>query len=299
MPNTLAHIGVQTLLSKSIFRKCDFKWIAIGCIIPDIPWMFQRLIPIFLPEIDRITLRAYCITQASFFFCLFICCSLSLFTRSKKKIFILLSGNCFFHLLLDSLQIKWANGVHFSAPFSWHLTSFNLFWPEHPLSLALTITGCAVFLYAAPKDIFKPLDFSLTPAISSLISFFLITLYLLLPIAFMSGPYQKDNHYIQTLDNEQARHNKKIALDRVPYLASSKSIILFTGEKIHVTNKVPDQDGIISVKGIFKDQKTISTTQYHYHSSSRDLYSIIGLIAVFSLWLVAIFQKAGKVLLKK
>jgi hypothetical protein len=30
MPNTLAHIGVQTLVTRQIIDNADFKWILIG-----------------------------------------------------------------------------------------------------------------------------------------------------------------------------------------------------------------------------------------------------------------------------
>ncbi len=130
MPNTLAHLGIQTFCSKAIIPKADFKWIALGCIVPDLPWIVQRIIRFAGLGVDLYDLRLYCIVQASLAFCLLVAAAVSLQVRDSGKIFLLLLLNCIFHLFLDASQLKWANGIHLFAPFSWDIINFGLYWPE-------------------------------------------------------------------------------------------------------------------------------------------------------------------------
>ena len=91
------------------------------------------------------------------------CLSLALATISKHfwRTLIILSINSLLHLLLDATQIKWANGVHFFAPFNWQLANFNLFWPESIPTYILTFFGLIYFAInwrkcIAPKDLLIP-----------------------------------------------------------------------------------------------------------------------------------------------
>ena len=78
MPNTLAHFGIQALASKAVDRRADIKWVAVGCILPDLSWITQRLIPFLVPGIDLLSLRVYCLIQASLFFCLLLSGSIAI-----------------------------------------------------------------------------------------------------------------------------------------------------------------------------------------------------------------------------
>jgi len=51
MPNTLAHIAIQAPLTRLGMKEAPLQWIAVGCIIPDIPWIVQRIFT-YLPGID-------------------------------------------------------------------------------------------------------------------------------------------------------------------------------------------------------------------------------------------------------
>ena len=128
MPNTLAHLGIQGIATRSWFRNADLKWIFIGCVIPDLPWILQRLIWTGLPDIDRYDLRLFATAQSSLFFCLILSVALAALSKRFWKVFIILGINSLLYLLMDALQNKWANGVQFFAPFNWKMTNFDLFW---------------------------------------------------------------------------------------------------------------------------------------------------------------------------
>ena len=65
MPNTLAHLGVQGFITHAAIKDAEPKWIAFGCLIPDLPWILQRAIAVLLPQVDGYELRLYAIAQAS------------------------------------------------------------------------------------------------------------------------------------------------------------------------------------------------------------------------------------------
>jgi hypothetical protein len=298
MPNTLAHLGVQTIATKAVDHTIDVKWIAVGCIIPDIPWIIQRIVHWLAPGVDFITLRAYAMVQASLFFCLLLSGALCLLACNKKILFLVLSGNSLLHLLLDSLQIKWANGVHLLAPFSWHLTSFGLFWPEHWATQALSLLGCIVLLFFAFSDRHQELDLVIKP-LNTLFAGLLLLFYLAAPPLFMDGPFAADNHFIQTLRDQAARPGNTLAIDRGNYDPQTSTIQIFTGEKLHIHPMALAEKTKISLQGTFQDRNTVKVTAYHVHSSQRDLYSFVGIFTVLAIWLLAIFRKKSKVAQRK
>ena len=197
MPNTLVHLGVQSVSTKALFKEADFKWIAIGCIIPDVPWIIKRIIILSGLGIDFYDLTQYTIVQASLLFSLILCGTIALVCASPYRIFLILAFNAFIHLMLDAMQIKWANGVHFLAPFSWEMTNFNLLWPESGITYAFTAAGLAALVYFGVKD--RNTNIVLTRKRFNYVTVVvLLTVYFVLPFWLRYGPDRADNHYTFT-----------------------------------------------------------------------------------------------------
>lgn len=290
MPNTLAHLGVQALCSKAVFHKADFKWIAVGCVIPDLPWIMQRLAIQLVPGINPLDLRIYTMIQASLFFTLLLSAAISLPVKNGGRVFLLLSLNCLLHLLLDAMQIKWGSGVHLLAPFSWQLTGFNLFWPEHIVWYGLTLFGLAVLVFFSWQDWSYPVIFPGNRMRFGAGILFLV-LYLLLPLTLFNGPVHADNHFVATLQQKDSRSGKAIAIDRLKYREKDHTIQIFSGEILAVQGALPKQNGRVSLKGHFIDQNTILISSSHVHGHTRDISSIIALAGILLLWLVALLKK--------
>ncbi|MEL6265162.1 MAG: hypothetical protein AAFR52_05860, partial [Pseudomonadota bacterium] len=70
MPNTIAHLGVNLLATRAALPAAGTKWILAGALLPDLPWILQRLLRAGLPEIPAIDLRLYVAAQASLLGCL-------------------------------------------------------------------------------------------------------------------------------------------------------------------------------------------------------------------------------------
>jgi len=290
MPNTFVHLGIQTLGSRALLRGSDFKWIAVGCLIPDVPWIVQRVFLAFNSGISPFGLRHYATVQASLFGCLILSGVFALTVANGRKLFLLLAFNSLLHLLLDAVEIKWANGVHFLAPFSWRLTGFNVLWPEHVIISILTFLGVLTLVYSGSREWKIPVVLS-ADRMKYVLALLLLTVYFFLPLLLASGPARANNHFASTLLDTEARPGKYLELDRSLYRSSDKTVRIFSGERFRVLGMSLPRDAVISVRGNFIDKHTIHISEFHVHSPVRDISSKAALIAIMSVWLVAFVKK--------
>ena len=287
MPNTLAHLGVQGLATKSVLRQVDLKWVYLGCIIPDVPWILQRVIHWLFVGFDPYDLRLYTMVQASLAFCILLSAAVAAFSIHYWRTFAILALNSFLHLLLDAMQTKWANGVHFLAPFDWRLTNFGLFWPEHILGYLMTVLGLA-FVLATWRNSFRtPLDLTWPAPKRGWVASALLVVYFVLPVFLMSGPEEANNHFVKTLRHRHDWPGRHIALDRVSYsrLPSGNVIQSFIREPLYVEDLVVDPPATVSLRGFFISENRIQVQEYRLHPGRlRDYATYLGLALVVFLW---------------
>lgn len=153
MPNTIAHFAINGLFTRTIISHADFKWIYLGCVIPDLPWILQRIVKTLQLPVDLYDLRAYCVVQSSLLLCVFISIAFAMLAKQRSKVFIILIIGCLLHLLLDAVQIKWANGVQLLAPLNWNLLRFDFFWPESMGTYVLMAAGLMYYIFNIKKSI--------------------------------------------------------------------------------------------------------------------------------------------------
>lgn len=84
MPNSLAHFGLQIIVTRLTIPAADLRSAGIGCVIPNPPWILQR-VTVLLPFGDALTIGADAITQASLLFSLLLCLALALFNRTPTR----------------------------------------------------------------------------------------------------------------------------------------------------------------------------------------------------------------------
>lgn len=283
MPNTLAHIGLQIPLTRLGIQKAPLQWIMMGCIIPDIPWIVQRIFT-FLPFVAPLNLRLYSVTQASLAYCLVLSLALAMLTSRSRQIFLILAGNSLFHLLLDATQNKWGNGANLMVPFSWKTTNFNLFWPEHLSSYIFAGLGFLLFFFLWPKAINndlllrKPGKTKVVCAISCLIFYFAT------PILMTNSAYNANIHYSKTLNDKHMRTGKQLEIDRARYNTTTQRLECYMDKNLTITNLPTMESGVISIRGRFLDEKTIKLQDYHIHKTFRDSASYAGLLLTLLLW---------------
>ncbi len=290
MPNTLCHFAVQGPAGRFITNKSATLWILTGCILPDIPWMVQRvLLPLHL--FNPYDVRLYVTVQASLVFCLVLSFALSLFTEGPVRVFAIVGVNCLCHLLLDTIQIKWGNGVHLFAPFTWKLLQFNLLWSEN---IIFTICSGIGFLYIIliwKKTAAEETSLVRPSWIRAAGIFCCLLIYLFAPLHYMPDLEKADNRYIHTLRDIPARTGKPIAFDRVHFSASTRTITTFTGERIFVRGRVPKQSGLLSLQGSFVTDHAIGVTIFHRNSIFRAVCSAVGISLFLLLWAQSLFNR--------
>ena len=294
MPNTLAHLGIQALVTRAVIRQAEIKWIWAACVIPDLPWILQRVVRASIPGISPYDLRLYAIAQASLLMCLVLSAALALCSVRPGRVFVILGLGCVLHLLLDAAQTKWANGVHLFAPLSWELLNFGLFWPEDWLSLAFTTLGLAYAVYAWLKLRDKGKDLCRPQGLRLVVAAGLCLVYAALPLTLMSGAHAANNHYVATLQDIEARPGRPIAFDRNRIILDEDGawIGAWTGERFAATGTLPAESAKASIMGVFEGPKTVRIIAYHRHPIGlRDLAAYLGLGLFLAWWGWHLFRR--------
>ncbi len=284
LPNTLCHIGIQAPLNKMVLGPDRLLWVIIACIIPDLPWIVLTcLIP--LEFFDPYNLRLYCTAQASLLFCLFFSAALACCAKQTGKIFIILAGNCSFHLVLDALEIKWGNGVHLFAPFSWTLTQNGTVGPGHPIVLGLTLIGFLYLLLNWRSCAAFNSQLRIPGSRKIVIGLLCLSCYLLAPIFALEQLEEANTYNIHTLRMKDQRTGKGIEFDRVHYFVEQQTLQTFAGERIKVIGSQPASSGRVSFRGHFLTPTSFASSSHHYHRDQRDLATLLGLFMTCTLLL--------------
>ncbi len=147
MPNTLVHFAAQGAASRALWRRLDPRFLYLGCVLPDLPWILRRAVVAFGVPVDAFDLRLYTMGLASLAITLLLAAAVAVATTAPRRVFAWLGLNALLHLLLDATEIKFGNGVHLLAPFSWRMTSFELLPGESPVYVLLTIAGVLLVLW--------------------------------------------------------------------------------------------------------------------------------------------------------
>ncbi len=287
MPNTLIHIAIQSPASRVLIAKAEIPWIFLGAILPDIPWIVQRIL-LKVGLFDPLALRIYVITQASLFFCLILSFSLCWFSPKPKIVFTILAFNSLFHLLLDATQVKWGNGVHLFAPFSWHLSSFNFFWPENIFIAYASITGFLLILVLIPHIYKEGIQLTTAPKWKRIIPSLL--LYFLLPFLFSSSLWQNNPSYVATIADIAGRPGNPIEIDRGTFKVEDATINMLNKERIRISGDLPAKSGIVSIQGVFLSENEVFVNAFHFHTYNRDLASKTGLAMILFIWFFTLFS---------
>ncbi len=279
MPNTLCHIAIQGSLCEKTLPPSAFVWVLLGCILPDIPWVEMHLLRA-LDLVDPYQLRYYCTAQASLFFCAFLCGAIAMFVRQSTTVFLILLGNSLLHLLLDSLQIKWGNGVNIIAPFDWRLYSAGLIWTDTSITRVITVIGFFYFIVVWRQRacaVRQHYRLAVPQKKKGIIALCCLAGWFFMPPLFFAAMEKADTYSLHTLQQVKERPGKAIAFDRLEYDARKKEITIFTGEHLTVVGNIPKDSGRVSIRGIFITPQTVKSSTFHIHNNFRDGASLAGL----------------------
>ena len=300
MPNTLAHLGVQSLITRGLIRGADLKWAYLGLLIPDLPWIGLRVFkalpanPYFPANSYFYEALAYAHIQAPLLFSLLLAAVFAGFSSLPRRAFAILALNAALHLILDALQTKWANGVHFFAPVSWRMENFGLFWPESVVTVGLTLLGLC-YIIATWRSAGRPMIDVAWPRGRRLwLIGVLLLAYGLAPAALLSGPKAADNHSIGTLSDKASRAGKPVAFDRAPvFLGDGRTLMEAPdGEVLSLEGTALPAAGKASLRGHFRDAETVVVEAYHQHwGVARDYPTLLALVLISVLWIKALWLR--------
>lgn len=280
MPNTLVHLGIQGAISQGVSRSIDVRWAFVGAVIPDVPWMLQRMMG--LTAIDPLDLRLYCVAQASWGFSLMLAGACAVLSRRSVRVMAVLCLGTLLHLLLDAVEIKWGNGVHLLAPLSWAMTSFDLLWPENTVVYVFTALGLGYVGFVFRSTLSRPLDLEIGSPMRFAAAAVLLALYLLLPFTFLGVVEDANAHYVKTLRAADTRAGKSIEFDREAFTPTAAGARLYAlGATWRLEGVDLQEPAILSVRGTFRTNSVIEVHDYHVHDRSiRELTTIMGLALV-------------------
>lgn len=293
MPNTLAHIGIQAFISRRFSPQVDPAWIYIGCIIPDVPWILQRVSVALFSGADPLFVRSYAIAQASLIGCLPLVIAIAALSTAFRRVGAALALTCVIHLVLDALQTKWGNGVHLLAPFSWQTWNVGWFWPDNPVTYGLTALGLIEMAHWHHR--FRSSRREIPVINPSRVRWFAagLLVYAVLPFAFLGAIRQANAHNLATLESAM-RAGRPFAFDRVAYKAKPTPgrFELYSGDRLVCTGRCPKVSGNVSARGVFVDQATVRVGALREHSGwPRDYASIFGLALVLVGWIRVFFAR--------
>ncbi len=297
MPNTLVHIALQNALMYPV-QRCGvlMSMILAGCVIPDFPWIAQRLLQWLNAGIDPIQLRAYSTIQASLFVSLIAAVACSTFYKRYLVAWAVIALGCGLHLLLDASQIKWGNGVNLAAPIDWRMTNFGFIWADHELTLWLSAFGLLIMVLQ-----WNRLVIDAGSIVSSRRRW---TIFLFALLVYVSVPYQlrdkainADLHFMNTLLEYSARAGKSIDLDRRPLknFSGKCHVEVFTGELLRLESPLDPCHGTYSLRARFTDSETLRVENKHRHVVNRDILSIIGLTLILGWFGHLLRRRVGQI----
>ncbi|HVS63474.1 MAG TPA: hypothetical protein VMT85_08220 [Thermoanaerobaculia bacterium] len=286
MPSTLVHLGTQAALSRVAWRHAPLLWAYLGGVLPDIPWILQRLIKTAYPAIDPAQLRLYVVAQASLLGCLVLAAAAAALAVRWRPVLALLCAGALLHLLLDAIEIKWANGVVLLAPFDWSQWQLGWFWSESVPGLAWTLAA-AVWVAGHWREAAAEDPGVVLGRRRLLVAGALTALWLLLPLALMSGAWRGDVHDVRTLAEVAERSGRPVELYKADAYERPGPDVVETleGEVLTIEGLEIREHQEVSIRGRFVDPKTVQVDEWFVHPDGwRDLGSYVGLALVALLW---------------
>lgn len=193
------------------------------------------------------------------------------------------------HLVLDSVQTKWANGVSWLAPIDWTLATTDWFVPESSVVYALSAVGILATVLTFRRAARNAMQWQ-SSSLRWIIGAGCLIAYMSLPWFWRFAPVEANNHFLAVLTKPDQRIGKAIELDRVRFITTPYNSVLlttFAGETLALVGALPDDtDGTISVRGRFVDATTIEASMVHMHTPFlRAGASFAGVLIVLAVWL--------------
>jgi hypothetical protein len=243
---------------------------------------------------DPFDLRLYTMALASLAGTLLLAAALAAVTVAPRLVASVLGANALLHLLLDATELKWGNGVHLLAPFSWRMTSFDLLPGDNPVYFVLTLAGLLLVAWEIARRHPAPLGFDLRLARIGAAGALLVA-YLVFPLPFLGAIEESGSYSVKVLREVEARAGRTVSLDRTAFVATPAGgvVQLWTGERVRATGELPGHDATVSLRGTFVAPEVLRVDRLYVHRQDRDWPSYVGLLLLGLLWTRPLLPGSG------
>lgn len=294
MPSTLVHFATQGALSRGLWRRLDARWLYLGCLLPDVPWIVRRAVVAFGLPLDAFDLRLYTMAQASLAGTLLLCGALAVLTAAPRVIFAVLGLNALLHLLLDACEVKWGNGVHLLAPFSWRMASFELVGGESPVLPLLAVAGALLLAWEIARRPRTLTPFDPRPRRLAVAAAFAAA-YFAAPFAFLGAIEATDSYSVKTLRQRELRPGREVRFDRTAFVRTpaGAAVEIWTGERLRAVGLLPEHDALVSFQGTFLTPDSVRVDRVVLHEANRDWPSYVALLLLALVWIVPHARRTG------
>lgn len=280
-------MGVHGALLRSSSGRAEVLWIYVGAIIPDIGWILQRLIRQMPVDIDPLRLLSYAAVLSSLAACLIASAAVAALTVRRGRVFCLLATGSLLHLLMDAAEIKWANGVLLLAPFSWTMTTWDLFQQDGAFVLAATAGSLLFVIWAWRAGILEinRAMWRLSPAALSTAAG-LVLLFFLWPLPWIDAPTEHGLYDSDVIRDAESRAGRPLELDRARYFSDRNEIRIFTGEFIKIENFSAPADTLVSLRGVFQEPGLLRVDQAIIHHPWQRTATVLAGLGLFALFIM-------------
>jgi hypothetical protein len=285
VPNTLVHFATQAVATRAFWR-LDPRWIYLGCLLPDLPWILRRAVVAFGLPVDAVDLRLYTMAQASLAGTLLLAAALATLTAAPRVVGAVLGANVLAHLLLDASEIKWGNGVHLLAPFSWRMTRLDLVSGESALVTVLSAAGAFLAVWDLKSHRRPGIAFvwggRRLAAAAALAAAYFVT-----PVFFFGAIEASDSYSVRTVREVDRRPGRVVSLDRTALVVTEggRFIELWNGERVRAAGAGPHHSARVSLHGTFLEPDLLRIDQWMEHRQGRDWPSYLALVLLGLLWI--------------
>jgi hypothetical protein len=276
-------------LTRALFKTADPRWICLGLLIPDLPWILQRVLLSIPIDIPPYAIRAYVVGMSAPLMCSILSAAIASLFKKWREVFSILLFGSMVHLLLDAVQEKGGLGIPLAYPFYFETFSYPLFSMNGWISVSITFIGLLTTLYI----LLKPRNYFPFPKWTHekhrlILCGILVWGYLTIPAMFLEATIRSNVHDTGVISGLLNRTGASVHFDRAhftPGVVSSikNSTMPSAVEVVGIDLNAP---ALVSGKAIFVSENTLEMQSYEAHPRyARFSYTMVGLLAIIAIWI--------------
>lgn len=285
MPNTLAHLAIQIPAGRALGQQ-TLILVCMGLMIPDLPWILQRVLLYVDGSFSALHIRSYCLALSTPALCLLLSWGISLLFRNPVRTLTVLFSQCLLHFFLDGLEQKGGIGILWFAPLNWASFSFEILSMDGVFVRGLSILGIVLGLILIFRRSNQNKDLFRLNRVRMIGSSALLMIYLLVPLALMDTIIEKDVHHFRSWAMPSTREDNSISFDRAVLVPGCPTYIKndLTPEPVVLKGFKSEEPGLIIGRGMFASENELILKDYTIiDRNERSVATFVGIVMVMAI----------------